>query len=324
MWYHLVLVQSLGIALLTTAARGHEPYEGTVTGQGSVIIEQLPDVLRVDVLLVASGKNYRDALARLDARRATAQQWLVRLGASEGTISCSDPSVVLARQAPRTIAATPIGGLAPVEDPGPSGTPSPDARPRQVPSAVSKRLRADLPLKATGADELLLVAQDLQKRVRDAGLSGVKELGEDATRLEIPGCGVCGAGAEPGAPSFQFVARISAEERSRALAAAFAKARSQADHLARAAGCELGPLRSLSGTSTVAPEPRGIMGTPLVPGGLALGASPDPFSASGGSPSEEYEATGIKPGKLQHRVGVNATFALKSISEDRAADLRPR
>jgi uncharacterized protein YggE len=317
-------MQILGIALLTTAAWGHEPCEGTVTGQGSVVIERLPDVLRVDVLLVATGKDYRDALARLDARRTMAQQRLVQLGASEGTISTSEPSIVPARQAPRTIAATPIGGLAPVEDPGPSGTHSPDAKPRPVPSAVSKRLRADLPLKSTGTDELLLVAQDLQKRVRDAGLSGVKELGEDATRLEIPGCNVCGAAAEQGAPTFQFVARIGAEERSKAMAAAFARARSQADQLARAAGCELGSLHSLSGTSTVAPEPRGVMGTPFAPGGLALGGATDLQAVPGGSSSEELEATGIRPGKVQYRFGVNATFSLKSISEDRAADLRPR
>jgi uncharacterized protein YggE len=317
-------MQILGIALLTTAAWGHEPCEGTVTGQGSVVIERLPDLLRVDVLLVATGKDYRDALARLDARRAMAQQRLVQLGASEGTISTSEPSIVSARQAPRTIAATPIGGLAPVEDPGSSGTHSPDAKPRPVPSAVSKRLRADLPLKSTGADELLLVAQNLQKRVRDAGLSGVKELGEDATRLEIPGCNVCGAAAEPGAPSFQFVARIGAEERSKALAAAFARARSQADQLARAAGCELGELRSLSGTSTVAPDLRGIMGTPFAAGVSPLAAGFDPSSAPGGSPSEELEATGIRPGKVQYRIGVNATFALSSTSGVHAADLRPR
>jgi uncharacterized protein YggE len=321
---HFVLVQSLGIALLTTAAWAHEPCEGTVTGQGSVIIEQLPDVLRVDVLLVAAGKDYKDALARLDARRATAQEWLVQLGASEGTISCSDPAIVPARQAPRTIAATPVSGLAPVEESGPPGTPPSDAKARPAPSAVSKKLRADLPLKATGADELLLVAQDLQKRVRDAGLGGIKELGEEALRLEIPGCGVCGAGAEPGAPTFQFVSRIGAEVKSRTLAVAFAKARSQADQLARAAGCELGELRSLSGTSTVAPDLRGFMGTPFAAGGHPLIAGTDPLSASAGSPSEDYEATGIKPGKVQYRVGVNATFTLKSISGDRAADRRPR
>ena len=51
---------------------------------------------------------------------------------------------------------------------------------------------------------------------------------------------------KPGEPIFLFVTRISPQDRAQALAAAFAKARRQAEELSKAAGSELGALQGLS------------------------------------------------------------------------------
>jgi hypothetical protein len=318
------LVHVLMIALSTTTAWGHDVSEGAVSGQGTVVIERMPDVLRVEVLLLARGKDYRDALTRLDARRAMAGKRLVELGASEDTIASSDPAIIPARQNPRPISVASTDGLAPADDSVSRAAPPPDSRARPVATAVSERLRADLPLRATGPDDLLLVSEDLQRRIKEADLAGIKELGEDATQLEIPGCGVCGGGTEPGTPTFQFVSRIGAKERSKALAIAFGRARSEASQLAQAAGCELGGLRSLSGPSSGALDLRGVVSSPFAGGGTPQIIGTALSTGTDGPSSEGHEeAIGIKPGKIQHRIGVTATFALKSLSEERTADHRP-
>lgn len=284
----------------------------------------MPDVLRVEVLLLARGKDYRDALTRLDARRAMAGKRLVELGASEDTIASSDPAIIPARQNLRPISEASTNGLAPIDEPVSRAAPPPDGRARQVSSTVSKRLRADLPLKAMGPDDLLLVAEDLQRRVKDADLAGIKELGEDAALLEIPGCGVCGGGAGVGAPSFQFVGRIDAKERAKALAIAFGKARSEAAQLAQAAGCELGGLRSISGTNSGAFNLNGLVTLPSARGDTPPMISADSARGTSGPSSEaQEEAIGINPGKVQYRIGVTATFVLRSLSEEQVADHGP-
>ena len=55
---------------------------------------------------------------------------------------------------------------------------------------------------------------------------------------------------KPGEPIFMFVSRIPEAERDKAVAEAFQKAKAQASKLAKAAGTELGALKSLSSTST--------------------------------------------------------------------------
>jgi hypothetical protein len=283
-----------------------------------VVIERLPEILRVEVLLLAGGKDYRDALARLNARCARAREWLVKLGASEGGIALSDPAIIRARPKLRPISAPPNDGLAPVDDPSPRAAPPPDGGARQVPATVSERLRVDLPLKATGPDDLLIVAEELQRRIKEADLAGIKELGEDAQQLEIPGCGACGAGVEPGAPSFLFVSRIGAQDRANSLALAFGRARSEARRLAHATGCELGGLRSLSGTNSGGLSPFGLGTGPFAPGNPPQMNTADPARGTSGPSPEDHdeEAIGLTAGKVQYRIAVTATFALRPPAEE--------
>jgi uncharacterized protein YggE len=56
-------------------------------------------------------------------------------------------------------------------------------------------------------------------------------------------------GPKPGEPIFLFVSRIPEADREKAIAEAFQKAKTQATKLAKAAGVELGGLKSLSSRS---------------------------------------------------------------------------
>jgi hypothetical protein len=116
----------------------------------------------------------------------------------------------------------------------------------------------------------------------------------------------------PGEPRFVYVCKISDADEKKALAEAFAKAKAHAAELSRAAGAELGALRSLSGNQS----------------GNSLG---EEYLYNGNGMDQEMsyryqimqqramlmsgdgsrEAIGPEPGTLVHAVGVMATFGLK-------------
>jgi hypothetical protein len=318
------LLQGLCLALTATTAWGLDVPEGTVSGRGTVVIERLPDVLRVEVPLLAKGRDYRDALMQLTARRARAENWLVGLGASPGTITVADPAIIPAQFIVRTAPETSTDGLAPIDPPATGTAPRPAGRARHAAPAVSARLRAEIPLKTSSTDDLLIVAEDLQQRIKEADLAGMKELGDDASMLNIPACGSCGS--EAGAPSFIFVGRIGAEERAKARAVAFAKARAEAGQLAQAAGCELGALRSVSGTSSGGLDSFGLVTSGLARGGTLQGLAAAAVGGSSGSHPEDQqeESTSAQPGKVPFRIVMTASFGLKSPAEVRASGDHPR
>jgi hypothetical protein len=191
----------------------------------------------------------------------------------------------------------------------------------QVPKTVTvaSTLTAEWPLEADSPEELLLEVEALKEKVVAADLAGAKqaeklspeeqELAEEMAEI------MQNRGEEPvpvGQPLFAFVARISAEDRDKALAEAFTKAKSQASSLARAAGVKLGPLVGLSG------HDRGTTG--YFEDGMFPGAS---YAAReyyqnlfgqqlmrDGS-DKPNEAVGANPDKLSFTFAVTATFALE-------------
>src|SRR5437879_3790859 len=99
---------------------------------------------------------------------------------------------------------------------------------------VMRLLRVDFPLGAGTADERLLKVHELQGKIRSM------ELGARPDSAS-PTCN-CGCKGEP---LFLFVAKVSTEERTRALAHAYAQAKEAAGRLALASRAELGALQSL-------------------------------------------------------------------------------
>src|SRR5208282_3769298 len=70
----------LATLLLPTAVHA-QTETATVTGHGTVELERAPESLRVQVDVLAKGKDVKEALARLKERRESAQVHLEGLGA---------------------------------------------------------------------------------------------------------------------------------------------------------------------------------------------------------------------------------------------------
>src|SRR5262249_39977119 len=72
--------------LLHVRGSAQEPPAGTVTGQGSADVKRLPEILRIQVEVLAKGKDLKEALARLKERREAAQARLLALGAPKTAV----------------------------------------------------------------------------------------------------------------------------------------------------------------------------------------------------------------------------------------------
>jgi uncharacterized protein YggE len=108
-----------------------------------------------------------------------------------------------------------------------------------------------------------------------------------------------------GEPVFLFVCKISDEDRAKALADAFQKARREADRLARAAAAELGALHHLDSQNQ-----GGGDDNPYVSNGRFY-RQQSRVSQLGDPDEQAREAVGTQPGKVTLRVTVSASFTLK-------------
>src|SRR5262249_45744300 len=65
----------------------------SATGQGAVESQKRAESMRVSVEVVIKGKDLKDALAKLKARKEALEKQLVSLGAAKETIEFSEASV---------------------------------------------------------------------------------------------------------------------------------------------------------------------------------------------------------------------------------------
>jgi hypothetical protein len=193
-------------------------------------------------------------------------------------------------------------------------------KPKKVadPVLVSAQLTAEWKLDAKNPDELLLSVHALQEKIKGADLAGMKdadklspeqeELLEEAGDPDMMGYSSNNQ-PKPGEPVFMFVGRISDAERDKALAEAFQKAKVQAGRLAKAAGADLGSLRSITAHST----PSGGYDEYGNYNRHAYQALQMARSQSGGDDdaSNDSEALGVEPGPVKISVTVMAAFDLK-------------
>ncbi len=113
-------------------------------------------------------------------------------------------------------------------------------------------LTAERPLEADTPEQLLLRAETIRERVKEAKLAGddpEEELSPEEREMLEEMTMMMGRYGEPqrqpGEPIFFFVARLSPAEREQAMADAFAKAQANAQSLAKAAGMEIGILEGV-------------------------------------------------------------------------------
>ena len=302
----LFVVTAACVMFVRTAAAQELPGlgMGNVAGTGSVTIEHAPDVLRMQVDISAEGKDIKEAISKLKEAENQARQKLTKLGAAESAITFGDPQAQNGsrRQQMERMIQMRTGRR-------------PKAPKNQAPSVtVSATLKAEWPLKGKTGDELLLESQDLQAKVKAADVSGgakdANAAGEDQEAAEEAqmSFGPDGQG-NPHDPVFLFVSKISDDEREKARAEAFKKAKDDATRLAKAAGATLGALRFLSSNAgpnigdrynetynELPPQYQRVFY------GL--------MNRGQGQGEEPAEAVGVQPGKVAYRVMVSASFAL--------------
>jgi uncharacterized protein YggE len=298
----LLLLAGVPLLLAPGRALGQNAPKGTVAGQGVVDLRRRPTVLRVQVEVVSRGKDLKEALTRLKERREAARTRLLALGAAQEDIVFGEPGLG-SNKTPQQARVEAMF----LQRMRARGAKAPAKAAAATLAEVSVSLKADLPLKASGPEEVLVRGQELLEKVKAADLGGLKELEKlSPQEEELAEENMAQFGGEEGLkqeePAFLFVCKISEEEHAKALAEAFQKARREAPQLARAAGAELGALQQLEGTgqSRSAEEVTAAYQTFRMRGGIVQPALP----------AEAREAAGTQPGTVVYRVAVMAGFAL--------------
>jgi uncharacterized protein YggE len=256
----------------------------------------------------------KDALAALKDRTTKAKTQLASLGVDKESIKVGDPKITematSQNQRMQMMMRARRGG----QKAQPKNTPSP-------PILVSSQISADWKLSSKTSEELLLFVHPIQEKVKATDIAGLKDAEklspeqEEMLEEAEESYGYSSSDEQkPGTPVFLFVSKISEEERDKAMTEAFAKAKTQATKLAKAAGTNLGGLQSLHGS--------GAAGSDYEEYGGGYGYDAQAYRAiqmarrqqQGGSASddESAEAVGAAPGQVKYHVSVTASFNLES------------
>jgi uncharacterized protein YggE len=295
-------------------AYAQPPSEGAVTGQGIVELKRQPDTLRFQIEILARGKDLKEALSKLKERREAARQQVLSLGAVKESIEFGEPSAGSGKSDRQREMERMVGEKLGrrVDKKG--------AKPKAAPSVVvSAWLKADLSLKAETTEDLLVLFDGIQEKIKAADLGGMKEFqkmspeDEELAEENLGGPRYSRGEDEPrrGEPTFMFVRKISEADRDKALAEAFGKAKKEAARLARAAEAELGALQQLGGQNMSRDmEDFPGMYDPYYSRRM-LRQMRDAFGSDG--EQQTSEAIGAQPGKVVYRVMVSASFTLKAV-----------
>ena len=306
----LLLVSFSAVVVPSANSSAQLTSEEGIHGMGEVVLERKPELMRLQVNLLAKGKDLPEAITKLKARRTKVEKQLETLGAAKDSMKFGDVELDAAQDDQqkqmemmlRQRMAQRRGGKRPAEK---------EVSVKQV--KVMLKLTAEWSLKAADTADMLLQSKKLQDAIKAADLGGLKdaeeptpeeaELAEESEEMAMNYGGR--EGPKPGEPVFVFVAKITSAEREKALAEAFRAAKQEAAQLAKAAELELGTLRSLQGG-----------------GGIEVEDSTDYrllYQTSFGASMRQQmtgrdhsgEAIGATPGLLKFKVTVNATFAVK-------------
>jgi uncharacterized protein YggE len=295
-----IVLACLCAAAIPAAAQFSVP--DAITGNGTATIKKSPDVIRMQIQLSADGKSLKEALTKLSQRKEAAKKKLAGLGAADNAVTFEDVRTEAAdpRQAMERMMRQRMGMRAGGNRPttGPAGGAGGNVK-------VVVTLKAQWPLAGKSPEDVLVAAHELQEKVKAADLADMKtaSLEEQEAREEQAGNDPSEQGPAPGEPVFLFVARISDEERAKAMADAFNKAKAQAQDLAKAAGAQLGALKQISGQ--VAPDVN-AMQYQYMQYARYQGIYNDVTNSG-----DANEAIGMQPGAVTTRVAVSASFAIK-------------
>lgn len=312
----LDVVVMMALTLGGAANLDAQPYGPTqtpdsgITGSGTETLLRQPEILRMQIQLSAKGKNAEEALAKLKSLRENVKQKVEKLGPVAESVSIGAPKIAGADssqgQMQRMVRQQLQGGGKKKSDD------------KMAPVSVTATLKAEWKLDGADADSMIVSASELQAKIEAADLAGSKEskeaseeeeeeASEEAQSMRFMENMYSGqGGAAPGMPSFTYVAMIPTEDVSKALKAAFAKAKQNAERTAEATGEKLGALRSATHMAVGVGEndPYGQMRM-YMDAGRGVDKS-----------KNDTEATSATAGELTYRITVTANFGIQRSKGD--------
>jgi uncharacterized protein YggE len=288
------------------AMNGGSAGQSTISASGNAVIKRLPSLIRVTVPLSGKGKTVEEALTKLKERREAASDGVQKLKADKKDIKFGNPAVANA-QANRQRQMEMLVAQRMGQGKKPKGL--------QVPESVTVgcTMTVEWPLAAKTAEEMIVEAHALKQKIKAAELTGKKDAEKLSPEEEELAAEMAeqarNQGEDPQAaaePQFLFVARITPEDRQKAFAEAFAKAKKNGEQLAKAAGLELGPLAGLSGqgggSQNYGEESYGSYG--YYQRQLRM------QQMSGDAEEQTYESVAIDPDSIAFSFGMNAVFKM--------------
>ncbi len=307
------MAAGLGMAVLLAGigprvATAQERPAGTVTGVGTSEIKRPAEYLRVQVDVLAKAKTLKEALGKLRERKQAAQRQLETMGAVAGSIEFGEPAVVPEKsdQDQRMQMMMMMAQ---------NGGRKPPQKPKEAPPiVVACPLRAEIRLQAPNAEELLLLAQSLEEKVKAADLGGTKLMKQASAQDEEMAQEQMEDPNQPkrGEPIILYVSKVSEDAEAKALAEAFLRAKRHAGQLAAAAGSLLGPLHTVSDTTGMSGpdvEDNWMMQSPYhYPMMQQMWAR---ARAGMSTDKQQTEAVGLAPTKVVYRVSLSASFELR-------------
>ena len=180
---------------------------------------------------------------------------------------------------------------------------------------VNCTMTVEWPFAAKTAEEILLESHALVQKIKTAELIGKKDTEkltpeEEEVAEEIAEAAESEDGKNrKSLPSHNFVrgAAVPEEDRQKAFADAFAKAKKNGEELAKAAGVELGPVVAIAGieTGNQNTETETYASTPWA-NGLHRVSPPSPTTAE----QQSNESVGVDPDSMKFTYSLNVIFKM--------------
>jgi uncharacterized protein YggE len=308
-------------ALFTTSAQAQYPMldAGVISGNGVVVISRQPETMRVQIVVQGKGGTLKEAMASVKTRTEGAKAQAVKLGADKESVKVDSPRIVEQQadqqqmQMQRMMMQQMNQGKKKAKQKGK------EAEKPAEPVLVSAQFTAEWKLDAKSSEDLLVAVHGLQEKIKSADLAGMKdsdkltpEQEEMLEEMEAQSFGRYNSneGPKPGEPVFLFVGRIAEGERDKALAEAFQKAKVQAARLSKAAGVELGGLKSLSARSTSGDANNYGYNNYNSSAYRMMQMARQSQMTGDDDDENSTEALGVEPGPVKFNVTVTAAFSL--------------
>ena len=217
---------------------------------GTSVIKRLPQELVVTIEFLARDKSVKEAVAKLESRKKTAEGLLKTLDADMESVQFTMPST--SNRSSQKMEELQAMFQENVRRGG-SEMPEGLKLPKSVNVSSTLTVRWSLP--EGSPTELLLIISDLKQKIEDADIASTKDeepnLAEQEMMAEAEAMGYSSyrsrssEEAEPGTPKFSFRCQLADEDRRQGLKDAFKKARTNAEELANAAGMKVARLSKL-------------------------------------------------------------------------------